>query len=1069
MIIGAAQLSLAAWPIRMEYLSGWLVLLLFLALAVPIALLGVRSLAGLGPVRRWVALGVRLAVLLTFVLLIGGIRWQRTHKDLEVVVLRDISESTGLVRDYPQKDKTLQAAIDGYLHGISEESHKPPDDRVGVISFASNATIDEMPGTRLRLDARAIREPGTGTDAASAIQLALASMNRDAMHRLVLIWDGNATAGDLDAALAAAAAQGVQIDVMPLHYDVKNEILADKIIAPNMRRKDEPFTIDVYLRSTNPTSVQGKLSVLDQGRPLDMDPAKPGIQSTRLVMIKPGQNVEHVLVPPSSEGVHFLHAVVDAPNVAVGNGAAGSAEDAEGKAGDTLLANNTADAFTCIQGKGRVLYVNNMKDGGGDRLRQALEQEGINVEEISVDQVPNDLMTFQNYDAVILANVAHGAGGITDDHFLTAYVHEMGGGLVMIGGDESFGAGGWQGSKLEEILPVNMDIPAQREIPKGALVLIMHSCEMPDGNYWGEQCALKAVETLSDRDEIGVISFNNWGGGGGNGSQWDFPLAEKRDGSKVTAAIKNMKLGDMMSFEECMDLALNGGPGGRGLKDSDAKQKHVIIISDGDPSAPSQALYDAYKAAKITVSTVSVYPHGQVVQPQLQQIAQTLKGRAYGPINGNFNQLPQIFIKEATVVRRTLIFEDNKGIPIKQRPSASELVKGLDLSSLPVTGLVLTSAKSSPQIEMPLLAGKNNDPLLAHWQTGLGKSVVFTSDASSKWAATWVGSPLYSKFWSQVVRGVARPGVSSDWEVTTRLDGERLKIHVSAVGKDNQALGFQTIRGHVIGPDGKAREVRLVQTGPGEYDAEMEASQPGNHVVMLNARAPNGEVSLLPPAGVAMTRSPELRELHSNDAILQQIAERTGGRVLDPFDTTTADVFRRDEGLKVTASPLPVWDIVIPILLGLILVDVATRRIAWDWLATKRFAAAAAERVRAWTLSRKVESGQTLDALKRVRGEVAEQKFRPVQEDAQQVAAAIGATQAAAGARPDPKAKFQAKGVEGDISKVVGGATDKPVPAAPKKPEPKGGAAAPGGHTGSLLEAKRRAQQKMKEREQDNG
>ena len=82
----------------------------------------------------------------------------------------------------------------------------------------------------------------------------------------------------------------------------------------------------------------------------------------------------------------------------------------------------------------------------------------------------------------------------------------LGGGLVMIGGPDTFGAGGWQGSKLEEVLPVNMDIPAQRQLPKGALVLVMHLCEMPDGNYWGEQCAIKALETLSERDEIGVIS-----------------------------------------------------------------------------------------------------------------------------------------------------------------------------------------------------------------------------------------------------------------------------------------------------------------------------------------------------------------------------------------------------------------------------------------------------------------------------------------------------------------------------------------------------------------------------------
>ena len=105
------------WPLRMEYMRGWQAALLLLALAIPIVLLGVRSLAGLGPVRRWVAVGARLLVLLLFVLIIAGARWQRENKILEVMVLRDISESTGLVHDYP--GKSLASSVEDYLRGAS--------------------------------------------------------------------------------------------------------------------------------------------------------------------------------------------------------------------------------------------------------------------------------------------------------------------------------------------------------------------------------------------------------------------------------------------------------------------------------------------------------------------------------------------------------------------------------------------------------------------------------------------------------------------------------------------------------------------------------------------------------------------------------------------------------------------------------------------------------------------------------------------------------------------------------------------------------------------------------------
>lgn len=1055
-----AQSSLAAWPIRLEYMPGWMACLLFLGLALPIVALGMFSLNGLGPVRKWVAIGVRLAVLLLFVLILGGIRWQRQHKDLEVMVVRDVSESTSHVHDYP--GKTLQASLDEFLQAASDDKHKPADDRIGVISFTNRSLIDAMPGTRLELGAHPIRDSGNGTDPAAALQLALATMRRDAMHRMVLIWDGNKTTGDLDAAIAAAASQHVPIDVIPLRYDVQNAVLMERFVAPTWKRENEPFTLDIILKSTNIAPVTGKLTVLHQDKPMDLDPESPGVQATRVVTLKPGLNPVRVRVPPLDEpGVHQFHATFDAANVT-----AEVASPDGAKPDQAMLVQGAMDAFTFVQGKGKVLYVDNVPEGRGELLRKALESEEINLKTVGIEGIPNDLMTMQNYDAVVLANVPFGAGGVTaeQDKMLASYVHELGGGLVMIGGDQAFGAGGWQGSEVEKVLPVNMDIPARREVGKGALVLIMHSCEMPDGNYWGEQCGLKAVETLSEFDEIGVISFNNRGGFGGNGSQWDFPLQQKGDGSRVKAAIKSMKLGDMPSFDDSMDLALNGVNNAGGLKHSNAKHKHVIIISDGDPSAPNQGLVADYIANKVSVSTVSVYPHmgdKDGLPPVMKQVATTLKGRAYGPINANPNQLPQIFIKEATVVRRSLIFEDQKGIDLKLVPSTSDVTKGLDTLP-PVYGMVLTSRKVNPQIEVPIVAGKNADPLMAHWQTGLGKAVAYTSDAHNKWAANWVGSPMYSKFWAQVVRSVSRPPMSSDLDVQTSLEGDKGKIVVEAMNKESGHLNFLSMQAKVVGPDG-VHDVRLLQTGPGTYKADFDTPQPGTYVVMVNSSSANGEAGRQ-VAGLAMNRSPELRDLRSNESILKDIAERTQGRVLTPWDADGSHLFTRD-GLKVTASPLPVWDIVLPLLLLLILIDVATRRIAWDWAATKRLAAMGATKVREFTLSRRVESGATLDALKRVRDEVADQKFKLAPKP-------VAGDRGGAGVPvPDRSAKFEAKGaaVEGDIAQVVGGATDKPIPPPPKKIEPKGAPAGPGSHTGSLLEAKRRAQQRIKEKEQGGG
>src|SRR5437764_11481027 len=193
------------WPIKLEYMRGWTALLLWAGLAAPVIFLGLRSLAGLGPVRKWVAMGARLAVLAALVLIIAGIRWQRQSRELEVIVLRDNSESVLHYHGYPGND--IESSLYHYLTAATERKYKPPDDRIGIVSFNDNALIDAIPNKTLVFDAKPITSYGNGTDISSAVQLALATFSPGTMRRMVLISDGNANMGDTDAAIDAAAAQ----------------------------------------------------------------------------------------------------------------------------------------------------------------------------------------------------------------------------------------------------------------------------------------------------------------------------------------------------------------------------------------------------------------------------------------------------------------------------------------------------------------------------------------------------------------------------------------------------------------------------------------------------------------------------------------------------------------------------------------------------------------------------------------------------------------------------------------------------------------------------------------------
>ncbi len=1056
---------LGEW-IDFEYMRAWQAGVLLLALAVPIVLLGMRSLTGMGRVRKWVAIGARMAVLLVLVALLAGLQLRRKNHNLQVMVLSDVSDSVTngqLYRGYP--GKTQEDSVVDYVSRATEGSRKGEEDQIGLISFTDTALINAMPNKTLAIGARALREPGGTTDIAGAINLGLASLQKGYMHRLVLISDGNQTAGgNLEEAISAAASQKVPIDVMPLRYAVRNEVMVDKVVSGKAwRREDEPFTLDVFLKSTNLTEVTGTLRVDGDGQKYAQRRIKLEAATGRADgKVEPRLHVEHVAIAElKSQGVHNFTAHFEADVVA-------------GKPpADTLTQNNNGGTFVMVNGKGKVLYVDNTgNERGGKFLEDALVSGKIQVEHVSVDGLPADLIAMQNYDAIILANVPR----VSDDQdrLLARYVHEMGGGLVMIGGAQSFGAGGWQGSKVESVLPVNMDIPAQRQMPKGALVLVMHSCEMPNGNSWGEKCALKAVEALSRQDEIGVISYGWNQQGGVGGSQWDFPLQEKKSGADVEKSIQKMALGDMPSFDDALQLAVNGAPnsGQHCLSNSNAARKHVIIISDGDCTAPSAQTYLDLAKYKVTVSTVPVYPHdpnAQGFSPTMKQIADTTGGKAYPMINANPGQLPQIFIKEAMTVRRTLLQTNNDSGYVVSRSALNDQVQGIEAYPR-LMGYVLTSRKNAPQIESPLnivttdREGKEQvDPLLASWQSGLGRAVAFTSDATNMWGQRWVPDAMYGKLWTQVVRSVQRPPMSTDFDVQVTRDGNRGKIHVEALRKDSGFLNFLNLSGTVgrASDAGETQDVRLVQNGPGMYDGEFEVRKDGNYVVALNYRGQKKEDSGWLMAGLSVSESPEFRELESNDLLLEEIRERTGGRMLPPWDVEEAKLFTRED-LKAEWSPLPVRDFLLPLLVALLLIDVAVRRIALDWQTMQLAAHRVGDWVRTWTLAKNVESGQTLDALKKVREGVAETRFNT------QAGAGKGA--GAPPVLPSRSAKFEAgKGVEGDISQVVGGASNKPLPAAPKEIKPKGapaGPGGPGGHTGSLLEAKRRAQEQIRQKEQ---
>jgi len=528
----------------------------------------------------------------------------------------------------------------------------------------------------------------------------------------------------------------------------------------------------------------------------------------------------------------------------------------------------------------------------------------------------------------------------------------------MVGGPQAFGAGGWIGSPVAEVLPVDLDPPQKKQLPKGALVLIMHACEMPQGNYWGKKVALAAVQTLSRLDLAGILAYD-WQGQ----NDWIYPLSEVGDKKAVTAAIKNMVMGDMPSLQDHLQKAYDK------LRDCDAAQKHVIVISDGDPQPPTTQLLNQCRQAQITVTGVAIFPHSPADKQNLLRVARLTGGRYYDVSDPQ--KLPQIFVKEAQVVRRSMIIVVRRSMIIEETFSPSpafslsETIRGLSLPLPNLDGYVLTGPKGG--LAQVVLASSQGDPILATCQAGLGRCAAFTSSVDSRWAAQWLGWPGFERFWEQTVRWAAKPAQSSDCEVFTDVQGRDVTVSVEALDSEGNYLQFADIEGQVVSPDVSTRRLELTQIGPGQYRGRFQANTSGSYVINLRYRRPGeGENTRLTQATVTVPFAPEFRDLSDNAPLLKEISELSNGRVLDA-DPNQTELFDY-EGVKLPLTHLPLTKPLMLIWLALFLLDVAARRIAIDFKAAfRRFLAFAT------AFGGKQRTEKTIDQLKLARQKVRDQ------------------------------------------------------------------------------------------------
>ena len=806
-------------------------------------------------------------------------KWQRRLslgvRALVVALL--VAALCGLTLRKPAHDQFAIFAIDESL-SVAEEA-KP-----GIEAFLAKATAD--PGSNKFAFLKFAAEPGPvvvdrsrggaanpkGTNIAAALEVASAAIPPSFVPKIVLLSDGNQTAGD---AIRTALRGGLPIHTVPLAARTEPEVQVSNVGVPTQVRDGEPFYVDVTI-DTNIDNNEGEIEVFR---------GQFKVASEKKKLMK-GENRWRLRQQITGERTAEYTVRVKGYQ-------------------DKLLDNNVAKGLVFTNGKPRVLLADS-DTRQAKELAYALEQEGIKVDIRPPSGIPDNLSDLQNYELIALSNVPATAMTSRQMNVIRSFVQDLGGGLIMIGGDQSFGLGGYYRTTIEEILPVRSDFEKEKEKPSLAMVLVIDKSGSMGGQKMemAKDAAKAAVELLGPRDKVGVIAFEG-------DFFWIADIQPAANKAQIIDKISAIEAGGGTVMGPPMEAAFEA------LSQIPAKLKHVILLTDGiSEPADFDGIAQNMANAKMTCSTVAVGDDCDF--KVLENIAKIGNGRYYHSTDPS--NIPQIFAKETVTASKSAINEQPFTPTILR--SSQVLADVHPEAAPPLLGYVTTRPKPTSEV---ILITEKGDPLLSWWRYGLGMSVAFTSDAKSRWAAEWVTWPGYSKFWSQLVRHAMRKSDAKGVFVNVEQKDGKAQLTFDSVQQNGKYVNQATVQVTVLEPQDGKREVTMTQTAPGRYTAEFPTEKPGTYLVQMVQTA-KGQEAVQQSRGLVVNYDEELRLRPTNEAFLQELSRISGGK----YQPTPEEVFAPDE--RTASRPIPLWPYLVIAAMLIFLADVALRRIDFDLL-----------------------------------------------------------------------------------------------------------------------------------------
>ncbi len=851
-----------------------------LALLIPlwgIALLVPRRLSLL---RFWGGLILRTLLLLLLVLLLAGTQLVQPVNAITTIFLLDSSDSVS-PSAHGQAATFVQEAL--------ETMHE--DDQAGIVIFGKDALVERPPrsgATRERLTSLPIT---SHTNIEQAIQLGLALFPAETQKRLVLLSDGGENSGYALTAARMAATHNIPIETVDLS-DAANgsEALITSIALPNQAHEGQEVVLSVAVESS--IAQDARLRIM----------AEEQIIAEQAVHLNQGQNAFQFTIPASGQGFRRYRAEIFPER-------------------DQRVQNNQAAALLHIKGEPRVLLVEGDEDESRN-LHDALTAAQITADVVAPDAMPTDLAGLSAYDAVILVNVAARALPVQAMATLPAYVRDLGHGLIMIGGTDSYGVGGYGRTPIEEALPVYMDVRNREERPNLALAFVvdksgsMDSCHcsgpeqtteiLPEGERKvdiAKEAIIQASALLGPQDMLGIVAFDRT-------ASRPFPMTRAPDAVAVTEAIAPMEP------RGSTNIALGLHEARTMLARTDARIKHVILLTDGWGHGVSNYTI-AQKMKDEEGITLSVVAAGSGSSYDLEQLAYAGGGRYY-PVE-HMREVPQIFLQETIMAAGHYVVE---GTFTPMLGSDSSMLQGIE--RFPT--LYGYNGSTIKETARTALYAERNAPLLAGWNYGLGRSIAWTSDMKGKWGRDLVTWEEYPHVASQLVAWVLPTDSGETLTADIRAEGTETILMVQArdtagAPRDDLRINATLVESEPDGDDPAPppQELTLEHIASGQYRASIPSPRPGTYLLHLSGWQDN-RVVMQETAGLVVPYSPEYHPDQSNPALLDNLRQLTSGRTLSEpaqaFDHNLSNVARAHE---ITAPLLLLALLLLPL-------DIAARR-----------------------------------------------------------------------------------------------------------------------------------------------